>query len=98
MEAVVGISTFPVSGGTGVASVPRCGVIGLCAVVWVVLVEIVVVVELVVCDVSGAKGTADGCRVVALVVISVGVLVVVAIPVEAAEVTMLTTFFVVIAA
>jgi hypothetical protein len=58
----------------------------------------VVLAELVVRDVSGAKGTADGCWVVALVVTSVGVLVVVAVPVEAAEVAMLTTFFVVIAA
>jgi hypothetical protein len=33
VEVVVGTSTFPVSGGTGVASVPRCGVIGLCVVV-----------------------------------------------------------------
>ena len=57
-----------------------------------------VLVELVVREVSGARGTADGCWVVALVVTSVGVLVVVAVPVEAAELSTLMTFFVVIAA
>lgn len=82
--AVVDISTFPVRGGAGVASVTRCGVIGLSVVVTTL------------CD----KGTVvDGCWVVAFVtfaceisggVIVVGIVVVV-------SVAMLATIFVVIA-